>query len=112
MDMESTKKDSSRVVKASGAIVPPALRQLDVDDFYLMRLLGEGKRLIDVARTLSLSQPAITQRVYKIENSLGFAILDRSKRSTSLTDEGLEICLKMAKVTEFLETLEKKAAKT
>lgn len=68
------------------------LRHLDVDDLYLLTFLGEGKRLADVARALSLSQPAITQRVHKIEQTLGLALLERSSRGTRLTESGLSMC--------------------
>lgn len=68
------------------------LRHLDVDDLYLLRLLGDGKRLADGARALSLSQPAITQRIHKMEEALGFNLLERNIRGTNLTEQGLAIC--------------------
>lgn len=72
--------------------VDSRLRHLDVDDLYLLTFLGEGKRLADVARALSLSQPAITQRVHKIEQTLNIALLERSSRGTRITETGLSIC--------------------
>lgn len=68
------------------------LRHLDVDDLYLLRLLGDGKRLADGARALSLTQPAITHRIHKMEEALGVSLLERSIRGTNLTHQGLAIC--------------------
>lgn len=83
--------------------VDSRLRRLDVDDLYLLMLLGEGKKLADVARSLSLSQPAITQRVHKIEQTLNISVIERSCRGTRLTEAGLTICSRASDVMIHLE---------
>lgn len=83
--------------------VDARLRHLDVDDLYLLSFLSEGKRLADAARSLSLSQPAITQRIHKIEQALGVGVLERSSRATRLTEEGLQICQLAGEAMFFLE---------
>lgn len=84
-------------------VVDNRLRYLDVDDIYLLSLLGDGKRLTDSAKALSLSQPAITQRIHKIEQALGVALLERSVRGTFLTERGLFICRSASDALQELE---------
>lgn len=83
--------------------VDARLRHLDVDDLYLLSFLGDGKRLADSARALSLSQPAITQRVHKIEQAMGFDLLERSLRGTRLTERGLFVCRRASEAIVSLE---------
>lgn len=81
-----------------------ALRLLDIDDLYLLSHLGKGLRLIDVAKRLRLSQPAITQRVHKIEGAFGIDLIDRSFRGTKLTDKGGQFCHRASVALAVLET--------
>lgn len=90
--METNPRKESLQGVYTSRLINNRLRHLDVDDIYLLMLLGEGKKLADVARALSLSQPAITQRVHKIEQTLSISIMERSSRGTRLTGIGLAIC--------------------
>ena len=81
------------------------LRQLDVDDLYLLFLLGSGLRLVDASSKLGLTQPAITQRIRKIETAIGCSIIDRSVRGTKLTERGFDICKVAGEVLHSLEAL-------
>lgn len=69
-----------------------SLRNLDIDDLLILRYLGQGLNLADSGRQVSLTQPAITQRMHKMEQALGFAILDRTHRGTRLTDRAITFC--------------------
>jgi hypothetical protein len=69
-----------------------SIRQLDVDDLFILQILGSGSRLVDASIKLGLSQPAITQRIHKIEGALNCPILDRSRRGTFLTLKGKDVC--------------------
>ncbi|MCX6117767.1 MAG: LysR family transcriptional regulator [Proteobacteria bacterium] len=107
VDIDPKLNHSDRTIegaKAQNSIVS-VLRHLDMDDFYLLKLLGEGQRLTDAAKALSLSQPAITQRMYKIENAIGIKVLDRSSRTTLITSEGKMFCENVAKILSQLEGL-------
>ena len=106
VDHEHPKKHASVTGAGSTSLsTSSTLRHLDVDDFYLLKLLGQGLRLTDAAKALSLSQPAITQRIYKIENALSTQILDRTSRTTLLTEKGIAMCQKFSKIIEQVENL-------
>lgn len=65
------------------------LRYLDIDDLYALRFLGSGCNVTDTAKYMTLSTPAITQRVHKIEKALGFTLQDRTAFGTKLTGKGM-----------------------
>lgn len=101
--METNPAQESLSLIRQARIVDTRLRHLDVDDLYLLSYLGDGKRLADAARSLSLSQPAITQRIHKIEQALGFDVLERASRITRLTEQGLYVCRRASEAVSYLE---------
>lgn len=72
------------------------LRLLDFDDLFLLRHLLDGNTIAATAKQLGLTQPAITQRVRKIERVFGEAILQKAGRHVRLTKEGRAVCVKAA----------------
>jgi DNA-binding transcriptional LysR family regulator len=54
----------------------------------------------EVAKRLAISQPAVSFQIRKLEQDLGVQLLDRSKKSVSLTDAG-------RRLLRFAETIEK-----
>lgn len=68
------------------------LRHLDFDDLFLLSHLLSGKTIAATARQLGLTQPAVTQRVRKIERVFQEQILQKVGRHVRLTREGLAIC--------------------
>ncbi|MBI3894205.1 MAG: LysR family transcriptional regulator [Candidatus Wallbacteria bacterium] len=68
------------------------LRLLNLDDLFLLRLLLEGGTITATAQKLGLTQPAITQRIRKIERVFERRVLQKSGRGVRLTTEGLAIC--------------------
>lgn len=68
------------------------LRHLDFDDLFLLSHLLSGKTIAATARQLGLTQPAVTQRVRKIERVFAEQILQKVGRHVRLTREGLAIC--------------------
>lgn len=68
------------------------LRLLDFDDLYLLRLLLNGASVTGSARQLGLTQPAITQRLRKIERVFACPIVQKSGRSVTLTREARAVC--------------------
>ncbi len=68
------------------------LRFLSVDDLLiLMHLSQEGLSVTDVAKRLKLTQPAVTQRIRKMEDAFGQKIIERKGRGVQLTAFGLGI---------------------
>ncbi len=78
--------------KAAGS----RLRLLDFDDLFLLKHLLEGNTIVATAKQLGLTQPAITQRVRKIERVFAEPILAKAGRHVKLTKEGRAICTKAA----------------
>jgi len=68
------------------------IRQLNIDDLYLMKLLLEQPSLTECARQMKLTQPAATQRVRKIEGVFNLKLFERSGRNIILTVDGKAIC--------------------
>ena len=75
------------------------LRLLDFDDLFVLRYLAEGHTIAMIAVSLGLSQPAISQRMRKIERAFDTPVVRRAGRGVQLTPEGLVIC---AQATEAL----------
>lgn len=87
------------------APVDVRLRHFDMDDFYLLTFLNEGKSMADCARALSLTPSAITQRMRKIEEILDTHILRRGVRGTMLTGPGMKICQTACQAMPNFESL-------
>lgn len=81
------------------------LRLFDMDDFYILAFLNEGKSMADCARALSLTPSAVTQRMRKIEDALEVPILQRGVRGTMLTGPGTTICQTAFQAVPNLESL-------
>ncbi len=65
------------------------LRFLSIDDLLiLMHLSQEGMSVTDVAKRLKLTQPAVTQRLRKMEDAFGQKIIERKGRGVQLTTFG------------------------
>jgi DNA-binding transcriptional LysR family regulator len=65
------------------------LRFLSIDDLLiLMHLSQEGMSVTDVAKRLKLTQPAVTQRLRKMEDAFGHKIIERKGRGVQLTTFG------------------------
>ena len=84
------------VEKAAEKSAMSRLRLLDFDDLFLLSHLLEGSTIAATAKQLGLTQPAITQRVRKIERVFADAILQKVGRHVRLTKEGRAICVKAA----------------
>lgn len=72
-----------------------ALRVFDV----VARLLSFSK----AAQNLAMSQGAVSYRILRLEDELGFALFDRSARSVRLTAEGVELHLAVARLLHELD---------
>ena len=68
-----------------------SIRHLDVDDFFVLKYLGEGKSMVEIAKILLVTQPAISQRVERIEEVFGDIIVTKKGRRVVLTDFGKHV---------------------
>lgn len=78
------------------------LRMLDFDDLYLLRSLLRGQTLASSAKMLGLTQPAVTQRVRKIERTFETPLVERSGRNVRLTTIGTALCVRAAAALEAM----------
>jgi len=67
------------------------LRFLSVDDLLILVYLAKDHLSVtDVAAKLKLTQPAVTQRIRKMEEAFGSKIIERKGRGIELTGFGIE----------------------
>ncbi len=80
------------------------LRRLDVDDLRILRILLHGGNLCDAAKANCVTQPAVTQRLRKME-----WVFDESKivklggRTLTLTDYGVRVAVMCSAALRILE---------
>ena len=67
------------------------LRSLSVDDLVILKYLSLDPTLTvtNIAERMNLTQPAVSQRIRKMENALGEKIVQRSGRGVELTVFGM-----------------------
>lgn len=88
---------------------PPAtvaigrLRLLDFDDLFLLKTLLTGATIADTARQLGLTQPAVTQRMRKIERVFADGLLQKVGRHVRLTAAGRAICQRAAEALALMD---------
>jgi predicted transcriptional regulator len=78
------------------------IRHLDMDDLILLGNLLHGDTLAASARKLGVTQPAITQRIRKIEGVFGDNLLVKSGRSLKLTNKGRAVCIKASEAMKLM----------
>jgi DNA-binding transcriptional LysR family regulator len=59
-----------------------------LDDLRVFLAVCESRNLSAVARTLSCSQPAVSQHVKRLEREIGLALIERQPRGVAPTDAG------------------------
>jgi DNA-binding transcriptional LysR family regulator len=78
------------------------IRLLDFDDLLVLKSLLAGETVAATAKGLGLTQPAITQRVRKMERVFGTALLRKSGRHVKLTPFGAQLCTKAAEALSVM----------
>lgn len=87
-----------------------AERRPDLEDLDLLMLVARTGSLGRAAEELSVSQPAVSRRIARLERSLGIVLLHRGHRGTLLTTAGRVVVgwasTLLASATEFEESVE------
>lgn len=78
----------------------PTLRQ--IRSFVVVSRLGSFTK---AAKTLHLSQPALTVQIRQLEENLGVQLFDRTTRSVQLTRVGRELAPQLQRLQDELETV-------
>lgn len=79
------------------------LRLLDFDDLLLLRHLQSGLTIAATARELGLTQPAVTQRLRKIERVFDDAMIEKIGRHVRLTQVGKSVCERAAQALSLMQ---------
>jgi hypothetical protein len=70
------------------------LRKLDIDDLIILSLLLAGYEQKYIAAEMGITQPAISQRLFKINTAFEVKIYSRITREGKLTVEGRQFASK------------------
>lgn len=88
-------------------------------DWLILQVLYEQKNITKTAQSLFISQPALTARLQQIEKEFGIKIVHRTSRGVHFTPQGeylvkssSEVLLKLRKIKEQVQNLDKKVAGT
>ncbi len=79
------------------------LRRLDFDDLWLLSLLLEGRTLVSIAALMKVSQPAISQRLRKVEQVFLNTVCIQKGRRLILTDEGVALAERAKAALKLLQ---------
>jgi DNA-binding transcriptional LysR family regulator len=85
------------------------LRFLSFDDLFLLSYLKEGFTVTECAGHLGLTQPAVSQRVRKLEQVFLFPLLKKQGRKSILTEEGMHLASRAKDAIALLAPLSKTA---
>ncbi|WP_306027143.1 LysR family transcriptional regulator [Stappia sp. MMSF_3263] len=78
---------------------------MNIDDMRALVAVVEGGTLAQAAARLHLTQPAITRRLQRLEESLGVTLLDRDQKPARPTEQGrsaYRACVDILRATEDL----------
>ncbi len=78
---------------------------MNIEDMKALVAVVEGGSLAHAAARLNLTQPAVTRRLQRLEESLGVRLLDREQKPARPTEQGLSAyraCLKVLHAAEDL----------
>jgi DNA-binding transcriptional LysR family regulator len=79
------------------------IRYLSFDDLLILSYLGSGVTSVtEVAKSLCLTQPAITRRIRKMEQVLQGKIVQRVNRGVKMTDLGHTTAIRAQKAIEAM----------
>lgn len=81
------------------------IRRLDIDDLIILKMLWQGKRVVDIAAILCTTAPGVCHRITKMSDiwkDTGFNIRSQSKKCRVLSPEAIEICKKAAAMLDIL----------
>jgi DNA-binding transcriptional LysR family regulator len=78
---------------------------ISLDDLRFFALIAKSSSLVEVARALDVTAPAVTQRLQQLETRIGVRLVNRSTRSFSLTAEGSLLVERGEKVVAEIEDI-------
>jgi DNA-binding transcriptional LysR family regulator len=81
---------------------------MDITDARTFVVVAECGSIVQAARELHLTQPAVTRRIQRLEQAIGAQLIDRRKRPFALTEIGqaaIERCRRLVGMRDELRSL-------
>ena len=78
----------------------------NLNDLHFFYVVAKEKSFSAAAKTLFVSQPAVTKRIKNLENRLGFSLIKRKQNSLELTELGEIIYKKLENIFNELRILD------
>ncbi len=92
---------------------------MDERDWMVLQILYSEKNITNAAKSLYISQPALTTRLKQMEKEFGVQIVNRGRRGVQFTPQGeylakcaSEMLLNIQKIKENVLNMEQKMAGT
>lgn len=83
---------------------PSFLRNLDIDDLFILSSLLENTRFNSIAKTLRITPPAIAHRLKKYREFIPeFEFSSKTCTGYTLSEKTVEFCTKAKQALETLE---------
>ena len=73
---------------------------MEFDDIRAFVAVAEARSVSRAARSLYLTQPAVTRRMQRLESALGVTLCDRTRRPVTLTEAGQTVLERCRRVLE------------
>ncbi len=83
---------------------------MDLRKLEIFLAVVEAKSFSAAARALPMAQPAVSIAVAKLEQELGFALLQRGGRTVNLTPEGTRVAERARRILEDVQSLQQSAS--
>lgn len=83
------------------------MRNLDFDDLIAMVMMADGRKQVDIAKSLGLTPPAVCHRVRKWESVFGVSLVvrDKSKKGVIvMSEDGHRIVARIRTVVDTLSS--------
>ena len=77
-----------------------------LNDLHYFYVVANEKSFTKAAKTLFVSQPAVTKRIKNLENRLGFTLIKREKNVIELTEYGKIVYKRLNRLFEELKRLD------
>lgn len=82
------------------------LRLMDIDDLFILRSLLEGQTVSETARSLGVTQPAVSQRLRKLAFVIGAKnVMTYHGRFAKMTEDGKVVAELAASALKILEQI-------
>lgn len=78
---------------------------MNIRDFEYLIAVDELKSFVKASKKCFISQPALSQKIKKIEDQLGFDIFERDKRQTITTTKGTKVIQYAKKIINSYESI-------